>query len=129
MRIPSMPSATALAAALLLSLGTATPVATLAKASNARTATTAPAAASLQDLVAKVDIPYEKFVLENGLTTLIHTDRKSPIVGVTLYYKVGSKNEPRGRTGFAHLYEHLFFGGSANVPNFDIPLEAAGSTF
>ena len=128
MRIPSMPSATALAAALLLSLGTATPVATLAKAPNAGTATTAPAAASLQDLVAKVDIPYEKFVLANGLTTLIHTDRKSPIVGVTLYYKVGSKNEPRGRTGFAHLYEHLFFGGSANVPNFDIPLEAAGST-
>ncbi|MFC3213999.1 M16 family metallopeptidase [Novosphingobium panipatense] len=47
---------------------------------------------------------------------------------MTLYYKVGSKNEPRGKTGFAHLYEHLFFGGSANVPNFDIPLEGAGST-
>lgn len=85
-------------------------------------------AASPQELVARVDIPYEKFVLPNGLTTIVHTDRKAPIVAVTAYYKVGSKNEPRGRTGFAHLYEHLFFGGSANVPNFDIPLEGAGST-
>ncbi|MCB2078520.1 MAG: insulinase family protein [Novosphingobium sp.] len=84
--------------------------------------------APLSDLVAAVDIPYEKFVLDNGLTTLVHTDRKAPIVGVTIYYRVGSKHEPRGRTGFAHLYEHLFFGGSANVPNFDVPLEAAGST-
>ena len=86
------------------------------------------AAATPQQLVERVDIPYEKFVLPNGLTTIVHTDRKAPIVAVTLYYKVGSKNEPRGKTGFAHLYEHLFFGGSANVPNFDIPLEAAGST-
>ncbi|WP_420847806.1 M16 family metallopeptidase [Novosphingobium kaempferiae] len=87
-----------------------------------------PPAASPQELVARVDIPYEKFVLANGLTTIVHTDRKAPIVAITAYYKVGSKNEPRGRTGFAHLYEHLFFGGSANVPNFDIPLEGAGST-
>jgi zinc protease len=93
---------------------------------------TAPAAsfapAPLADLVKAVDIPYESFTLANGLTTLVHTDRKAPIVGVTLYYRVGSKNEPRGKTGFAHLYEHLFFGGSENVPSFDVPLEAAGST-
>jgi predicted Zn-dependent peptidase len=88
----------------------------------------APPAATPQELVARVDIPFERFVLPNGLTTIVHTDRKAPIVAVTIYYKVGSKNEPRGRTGFAHLYEHLFFGGSANVPNFDIPLEGAGST-
>lgn len=88
----------------------------------------APPAASPQDLIARVDIPFDKFELPNGLTTIVHTDRKAPIVAVTLYYKVGSKNEPRGRTGFAHLYEHLFFGGSSNVPNFDIPLEGAGST-
>ena len=90
----------------------------------------APAAqpAPLADLVKAVDIPFEKFVLANGLTTIVHTDRKAPIVGVTLYYRVGSKNEPKGKTGFAHLYEHLFFGGSENVPNFDVPLEAAGST-
>jgi zinc protease len=84
--------------------------------------------APLADLVRAVDIPFAQFTLPNGLTTLVHTDRKAPIVGVTLYYRVGSKHEPKGKTGFAHLYEHLFFGGSENVPNFDVPLEAAGST-
>jgi zinc protease len=90
----------------------------------------APAAkpAPLAELVKAVDIPYEKFVLSNGLTVLVHTDRKAPIVGVTTYYRVGSKHEPKGRTGFAHLFEHLMFGGSENVPNFDVPLEGAGST-
>lgn len=84
--------------------------------------------APLSELVKAVDIPYETFTLPNGLTTIVHTDRKAPIVGVTLYYRVGSRHEPRGRTGFAHLYEHLFFGGSENAPDFDVPLEAAGST-
>lgn len=84
--------------------------------------------APLAELVAAVDVPYETFTLPNGLTTIVHTDRKAPIVGVTVYYRVGSKHEPKGRTGFAHLFEHLMFGGSENVPNFDIPLEAAGST-
>ena len=87
-----------------------------------------PTAAPLSQLVAGVDIPYERFTLANGLTVLVHTDRKAPIVGVTTHYKVGSKHEPRGRTGFAHLFEHLMFGGSENVENFDVPLEAAGST-
>ncbi len=86
------------------------------------------AAADLPTLVRQVNIPYEQFKLENGLTVLVHEDRKSPVVGVTIYYRVGSKSEPRGRTGFAHLFEHLMFGGSENVENFDIPLEAAGST-
>jgi zinc protease len=84
--------------------------------------------APLSELVQAVDIPYEQFALDNGLTVLVHTDRKAPIVGVTTYYRVGSKHEPKGRTGFAHLFEHLFFGGSENVPNFDVPLETAGST-
>ena len=88
----------------------------------------APGASALTELVKAVDIPYERFTLPNGLTTIVHTDRKAPIVGVTIYYRIGSKNEPKGKTGFAHLYEHLFFGGSENVPNFDVPLEAAGST-
>jgi len=87
-----------------------------------------PPSASLQDLVAQVEIPYEVFTLDNGLTTIVHTDRKAPIVGVTVYYRVGSRHEPRGRTGFAHLFEHIMFNGSENVENFDIPLEAAGST-
>ena len=89
-------------------------------------ADTAPA--PLSELIAAVDIPYESFTLPNGLTTIVHTDRKAPIVNVTTYYRVGSKHEPRGRTGFAHLFEHLMFGGSENVENFDIPLEGAGST-
>jgi zinc protease len=84
--------------------------------------------APLSELVSKVDIPYETFTLDNGLKVIVHTDRKAPIVGVTVYYRVGSKHEPRGKTGFAHLYEHLFFGGSENAPDFDVPLEAAGST-
>lgn len=93
----------------------------------------APSAATLENapltaLVEKVDIPYETFTLSNGLTTIVHTDRSAPVVGVTIYYRVGSKHEPRGRTGFAHLFEHLMFGGSENVENFDVPLEAAGST-
>ncbi len=87
-----------------------------------------PQPASLADLVRAVDIPFEQFTLANGLTVLINTDRKAPVVGVTLYYRVGSKHEPKGKTGFAHLYEHLFFTGSENVENFDIPLEGAGST-
>lgn len=84
--------------------------------------------APLSQLVAAVDIPYETFTLANGLKVIVHTDRKAPIVGVTVYYRVGSKHEPRGKTGFAHLYEHLFFGGSENAKDFDVPLEAAGST-
>ncbi|MFA9199936.1 MAG: M16 family metallopeptidase [Cypionkella sp.] len=86
------------------------------------------AAAPLSELVDEVSIPFEKFTLDNGLTVIVHTDRKAPVVGVTTYYRVGSKHEPRGRTGFAHLFEHIMFTGSENVENFDIPLEAAGST-
>lgn len=84
--------------------------------------------APLGALVKAVNIPFETFTLPNGLTTIVHTDRKAPIVGVTVYYRVGSRHEPKGRTGFAHLFEHLMFTGSENVPNFDIPLESAGST-
>jgi predicted Zn-dependent peptidase len=128
MRLSPTSSLTALATALTLSACATTAPSSAPAAQAGPAPAAAPAAASPQELVSRVDIPYEKFVLPNGLTTIIHTDRKSPVVAVTTYYKVGSKNEPRGKTGFAHLYEHLFFGGSANVPNFDIPLEGAGST-
>lgn len=84
--------------------------------------------APLTDLIKQVDIPYETFTLANGLRVIVHTDRKAPVVGVTVYYRVGSKNEPKGKTGFAHLFEHLMFGGSENVPDFDEPLTTAGST-
>jgi len=59
-----------------------------------------------------VDIPYQKFVLDNGLTVIVHEDHKAPIVAVNTWYHVGSKNEKPGKTGFAHLFEHLMFGGS-----------------
>ena len=60
----------------------------------------------------QIDIPYKKFVLTNGLTLIVHEDHKAPIVAVNLWYHVGSKNEKPGKTGFAHLFEHLMFSGS-----------------
>jgi zinc protease len=61
-----------------------------------------------------LDIPHTKFVLANGLTVLVHEDHKAPIVAVNVWYHVGSKNEKPGKTGFAHLFEHLMFSGSEN---------------
>jgi zinc protease len=61
-----------------------------------------------------LDIQYTKFVLKNGLTVLVHEDHKAPIVAVNTWYHVGSKNEKLGKTGFAHLFEHLMFSGSDN---------------
>ncbi|KPJ75618.1 MAG: hypothetical protein AMS19_13785, partial [Gemmatimonas sp. SG8_23] len=63
---------------------------------------------------AQLEIPFTRFVLDNGLTLLVHEDRKAPIVAVNIWYHVGSKNEEPGRTGFAHLFEHLMFNGSEN---------------
>ena len=62
-------------------------------------------------------IPYKKFTLQNGLTLIVHTDHSVPIVGVNMWYHVGSRNEKRGKTGFAHLFEHFFFNGSENYPH------------
>ena len=62
-----------------------------------------------------LDIPYQKFVLANGLTVIVHEDHKAPIVAVNVWYHVGSKNETPGKTGFAHLFEHLMFGGSEHA--------------
>ncbi len=61
-------------------------------------------------------LPYRMFKLENGLTVIVHEDRSNPIVGVHVEYDVGSKDEKPGRTGFAHLFEHLMFEGSEHVP-------------
>ena len=75
------------------------------------------------------DIPYTKFVLKNGLTVLVHEDHKSPVVAVNTWYHVGSKNEKRGKTGFAHLFEHLMFSGSANFnKTFLSALEGIGAS-
>ena len=73
-------------------------------------------AGDLEALVAQVQIPYEEFQLENGLTVIVHEDRKAPIVGVAVWYNVGSKDEPTGKTGFAHLFEHLMFNRTENAP-------------
>ena len=85
--------------------------------------------APVADLVAKVDIPYQQFTLPNGLRVLVHTDRKAPVVAVSVWYHVGSKDEPKGKTGFAHLFEHLMFNGSENSPgDFFEPLQQVGAT-
>ncbi|TGX52739.1 insulinase family protein [Sphingomonas gei] len=81
------------------------------------------------ELVKRVDIPYEEFTLKNGLRVIVHTDRKAPIVAVSTWYDVGSKHEPQGKTGFAHLFEHLMFNGSENAPgDFFEPLKQVGAT-
>ncbi len=75
------------------------------------------------------DITYTKFVLPNGLTLIVHEDHKAPIVAVNLWYHVGSKNEPAGRTGFAHLFEHLMFGATGgNQKAWFERLEGVGAT-
>ena len=76
----------------------------------------------------KVEIPHQMFTLDNGLTVIIHEDHKAPIVAVNLWYHVGSKNEVRGKTGFAHLFEHLMFNGSENVEDHFAATEQLGAT-
>jgi zinc protease len=82
--------------------------------SNSAHKTVVPTAATKGSVIPVPDIPYTKFVLNNGLTVLVHEDHKAPIVAVNTWYHVGSKNEKPGKTGFAHLFEHLMFSGSEN---------------
>ncbi len=78
---------------------------------------------------ARVDIPFEQFTLPNGLRVIVQTDRKAPIVAVNIWYHVGSKVEPKGRSGFAHLFEHLMFQGSENHKGeYFEPFELVGTT-
>ena len=75
------------------------------------------------------DIKYDTFTLENGLTVVVHEDRKVPMVAVNVWYHVGSKNEKVGKTGFAHLFEHLMFNGTENYNNeYFEPFEKIGAT-
>ena len=71
-------------------------------------------------------ISFERFVLENGLRLIVHEDKSSPMVAVNVVYDVGSRDEDPSMTGFAHLFEHLMFSGSQNVPDFDGPIQNAG---
>jgi len=73
-------------------------------------------------------IQFEKITLANGLRVIVHTDISTPFVAVNVCYNVGAKHEDPDRTGFAHLFEHLTFGGSQHVPDFDTPVQNAGGT-
>ncbi|MET0505585.1 MAG: pitrilysin family protein [Luteibacter sp.] len=87
----------------------------------------AAAASSSPDAIP--DIPYTRFQLPNGLTVVVHEDHKAPVVAVSIWYHVGSGDEPAGKTGFAHLFEHLMFSGSENRKGtFFQPFERAGAT-
>src|SRR4051794_23142625 len=70
----------------------------------------------IPSLVKQVTIPHSTFKLANGLTVIVHEDHKAPVVATSVWYNVGSKDEPNRKTGFAHLFEHLMFNGSENLP-------------
>ena len=76
----------------------------------------------------EISVSYEQFTLPNGLNVILHEDHTTPMVAVNIWYHVGSAREVLGRTGFAHLFEHIMFEGSGHVPEgmFDEWLEAAG---
>ena len=71
-------------------------------------------------------IKYSRFSLENGLRVLVHEDKSTPLVALNILYDVGSRDEDLGMTGLAHLFEHLMFGGSVNIPDYDMPLQMVG---
>lgn len=73
-----------------------------------------------------IDIPYKKFVLDNGLTVIVHEDHKLPIAAFNIWYHVGSKNEKPGKTGFAHLFEHIMFTSTEHWGNFDELMQTVG---
>jgi len=81
-----------------------------------------PSKADLPD----IDIPCTKYVLDNGLTLLVHEDNRTPLISLCLYYHVGSKNEKPGKTGFAHLFEHIMFTSTEHWDNFDAILQTVG---
>jgi zinc protease len=92
-------------------------------------ATALPQGVPVSALVRDVSIPHTTFKLKNGLTVIVHEDHKAPVVAVSVWYHVGSKDEPAGRTGFAHLYEHLMFGGSEHSDtSWFGPMQAIGAT-
>ena len=77
----------------------------------------------------EIQLSYDKFKLDNGLTVIVHEDRKAPVVAAAVWYKVGSKDEPEGKTGFAHLFEHLMFNGTENYDDeWFKALEEVGAT-
>lgn len=71
-------------------------------------------------------VKFERFMLDNGLKVLVHIDQSTPMAVVNVLYDVGARDEDAQQTGFAHLFEHLMFGGSVNIPDYDDPLQVAG---
>ena len=67
-------------------------------------------------------IQFERFTLSNGLKVIVHEDNSTPMAVLNIMYNVGARDEDPQRTGFAHLFEHLMFGGSIHIPNYDEPL-------
>src|SRR5438105_15751977 len=88
------------------------------------------AAGATSPALPRLDVPYTQFTLPNGLHVILHEDHTVPLLTVNVWYHVGSAREKPGRTGFAHLFEHLMFEGSGHVKEgqFDELLEAAGAT-
>ena len=71
-------------------------------------------------------IQFEKYKLKNNLTVIVHQDKSTPMACLNIIYDVGARDEDENKTGFAHLFEHLMFGGSVNIPNYDEPLQMVG---
>ena len=71
-------------------------------------------------------ISFQEFTLDNGLRVIVHEDPSTTLAVMDVIYDVGSRDEDPSRTGFAHLFEHLMFGGSENIPNYDSPLQRVG---
>jgi predicted Zn-dependent peptidase len=74
----------------------------------------------------RIEVPHERYTLGNGMDVILAPDHSLPRVEVNIWYRVGSKDEKPGRSGFAHLFEHLMFMGTERVPSFDVPIEAGG---
>lgn len=73
-------------------------------------------------------IDFERFTLPNGLRVLVNSDLRSPLVSMCIIYDVGARDEDEQHTGYAHLFEHLMFGGSVNIPNYDEAIQRAGGS-
>jgi len=116
MRHPARLTLLLASASFLAACATTPPVQQVAAAPLAVEAPKPAEPAPVPALVAQVAIPHQTFKLANGLTVIVHEDHKAPIVAVSTWYNVGSKDEPKTKTGFAHLFEHLMFNGSDNLP-------------
>lgn len=127
--VPTLLSGVLLACTASVPARTAPPSAAAPVSAPAASTTPAPPEAALAERLKAFDIPYTQHTLGNGLTLIVHEDHKAPIVAVNVWYHVGSKDERPGRTGFAHLFEHLMFNGSEHYDGeFMRPLEAVGAS-